>query len=141
MKLEKKKIIKKPDQIVWDPESQTYNAFLLPYGTSVSAPSITLDDVKVFKERKVNKVQKIFTSKYNELVEDYKNLLDEVKLNELIYNSKFSFEPVVGEIYHLYVGNDGNYFLSLISPNEWDREHITSVFLNSDHKWVLQKDL
>ena len=96
MKLEKKKIIKKPDQIVWDPESQTYNAFLLPYGTSVSAPSITLDDVKVFKERKVNKVQKIFTSKYNELVEDYKTLLDEVKLNELIYNSKFSFEPVVG---------------------------------------------
>lgn len=141
MKLEKKKIIKKPDNIVWDDKTQTYNSYLLPYGTSVSAPSIVLDDITTFKEKKVHKVQKIFKSKYDELVEDYNKLLDEVSLNELIYNSKFSFEPVVGEIYHLYVGNDGKYFLSLISPDEWNREHITSVILNSDHKWVLIKDL
>jgi hypothetical protein len=26
----------------------------------------------------------------------------EYEWNELVYNSKFSFEPVIGEIYHLY---------------------------------------
>jgi hypothetical protein len=54
----------------------------------------------------------------------------------MIYNSKFSFEPVIGEIYHLYVGNEGSHFLSLIPPNEWNKEHIGTFQLNSDKKWV-----
>jgi len=132
--------MKKPDNIVWDEETQKYNASILPYGTSLSAPAIKLDDVGAFKERGVNRVQKSFNAKYQELVDEYNDLLDSVKLNNIIYNSKYAFEPVIGEIYHLYERHNGDFFLSLVSPTEWNRKHITSVRLNSEHKWVLIRD-
>ena len=131
---------KKPDSIVWDEEKQKYHASVLPYATSVGGPVIKLDDVAFFKERGTNRVQKTFSAKYQELVDDYNKLIDEVKLNEMIYNSKFSFEPVIGENYHLYIRQSGEYFLSLIQPNEWTMQHIVSVRLNSEHKWVLIKE-
>ena len=131
---------KKPDSVVWDEKSQKYNASLLPYGTNNSAPAIVLDDVGAFKQRGVNKVQKTFSAKYTELIDEYNQLVDEVRLNEVIYNSRYSFEPVIGEIYHLYEDRLGNYFLSLISPTEWNKIHIVSVRLNSEHKWVSIKE-
>jgi hypothetical protein len=54
----------------------------------------------------------------------------------LVYKAKFSFEPVIGKIYHLYYGADGNIFLSLIDPKEWNREHIGSFKYNHDNKWI-----
>jgi hypothetical protein len=63
--------VKKPDNVAWDEKNQTYNASILPYGTNVSAPAIVLDDVGAFKERGVNKVQKTFSAKYKELVDEY----------------------------------------------------------------------
>jgi len=57
------------------------------------------------------------------------------------YYSNYTFEPVIGEIYHLYQRNNGEYFLSLISPSEWNRKHIVTVTLNSEHKWVSTKEL
>jgi hypothetical protein len=50
----------------------------------------------------VSNVNKQFESKFNELKIQYQNLMEEYEWNELVYNSKFSFEPVIGEIYHLY---------------------------------------
>jgi hypothetical protein len=127
---------KKPDNVAWDEKEERYNQSILPYGTNISAPVIVLDDVAGFKSRGVNKVQKTFNSKFQEIKDDYEKLIDEVKLNEMIYSSNFAFEPVIGEIYHLYERKNGNYFLSLIAPNEWGMKHITSVRLNSEHKWV-----
>ncbi len=127
---------KKPDNVAWDEKEGKYIQSLLPYGTNLSAPTIVLDDISGFKSRGVNKVQKTFNAKYQEIEDDFRKLVDEVRLNELIYSSNFSFEPVIGEIYHLYIRKNGDYFLSLIAPNEWNMEHITSVRLNSEHKWV-----
>lgn len=132
---------KKPDNVAWDEKQGRYISSILPYSTNVGGPVIKLDDVGGFKDRGVSKVQKTFNAKYKELIDEYNKLIDEAELNNLFYNSKFSFEPIIGEIYHIYVGKDGNYFLSLISPNEWNLEHIISARLNSEHKWVLIKDL
>ena len=117
-------------------EEGGYNAHLLPYATNVGAPVIQTDDVDLWKQRGVNKVNKQLETKFNELKEEYQRLVDEFKWNDLVYKAKFSFEPVIGETYHLYVGNDGNIFLSLISPNEWNREHFGSFKLDSNQKWV-----
>ena len=131
----------KPDLVAWDDDKQKYVSSILPYATNVSGPIIKLDDVSGFKERGVDKVQKTFTNKYKELIREYNNLVDEVNLNELVYNSNYTFEPVIGEIYYLYQRNNGKYFLSLISPSEWNRKHIITVTLNSEHKWVSIKEL
>ncbi len=117
-------------------EEGGYNAHLLPYATNVGAPIIKSDDVDLWKQRGVNKVNKQLETKFNELKEEYQRLVDEFKWNDLVYKAKFSFEPVIGETYHLYIGNDGNLFLSLISPNEWNREHFGSFRLDSNQKWI-----
>lgn len=130
-----------PDHIVWDEENEKFHANILPYASNISGPKIEIEDIDLFRQKGVDKLQKLFKTEFEEIVEKYNKLIDEVNLNDTIYNSKYSFEPVVGNIYHLYYGNDGEKFLSLISPNEWDKEHIISVKLNSDLKWVSTKDL
>lgn len=124
-----------PDNIVYSPE-QGYNANVLPYATNVGAPAIRVDDLVSWKSRGITTVNKEFENKFNELKMQYEKLMEEYEWNELVYNSKFSFEPVVGEIYHLYRGDNAVDFLSLISPNEWNKEHIGTFRLNSDKKWI-----
>ena len=125
----------KPDNIVFS-EEKGYNASMLPYATTVGAPVIKIDDLVSWKSRGISQVNKEFEQKFNELKTQYENLMKEYEWNEIVYNAKFSFEPVVGEIYNLYRGNDGMLFLSLIDPTEWNKEHIGTFKLNSDKKWV-----
>jgi hypothetical protein len=126
----------KPDNVVYSKE-KGYNASMLPYATNVSAPVIKIDDLVSWKARGITNVNKEFENKFNELKTKYQQLMEEYEWNEIVYNSKFSFEPIIGEIYHLYAANDGSYFLSLISPQEWNKEHIGTFKLNSDKKWIV----
>jgi len=126
----------KPDNIVFSDE-KGYNASLLPYSTNVGAPAIKIDDVVSWKSRGISNVNKEFENKFEELKIQYLNLIKEYEWNELVYNAKFSFEPVIGEIYHLYCGEDGVNFLSLISPQEWNKVHIGTFKLNSNKKWIV----
>jgi hypothetical protein len=131
----KKESTKKPDQIVWN-EKDGYNAALLPYATNVGAPAIVKEDIDGWKQRGVNRVNHQLKAKFEELKAEYQQMIEELQWNELVYSSKFSFEPVIGEEYHLYVGDDGNVFLSLIEPYQWKRECIGSFRLNSEQKWM-----
>ena len=126
---------KKPDNVVYTDE-QGYHANILPYSTNVGAPAIRIDDVVSWKSRGITSVNKEMTAKFDELKQQYESLMREYECNELVYNSKFSFEPVVGETYHLYRLADGTNFLSLISPVEWNKEHLGTFKLNSDKKWI-----
>jgi len=121
--------MKKPDNVADNPG-------LLPYGSNVSAPAIRTEDIDAWKQRGVNKVNKQLSTKFEELKEEYRRLVQEFQWNELVYTAKFAYEPVIGETYHLYVGNNGAPFLSLIGPNEWNREHIGSFRLDSNQKWI-----
>lgn len=126
---------KKPDNIVYS-QTEGYNANILPYATNVGAPAIRIDDLVSWKSRGITSVNKELAGKFEELKLQYQNLVEEYEWNELVYTAKFAFEPVIGEIYHLYVGKDGSNFLSLIGPLEWNREHIGTFKMNSDKKWV-----
>lgn len=128
-----KKVI--PDNVVYSDE-KGYQASVLSYPTNVGAPVITIDNLVSWKSRGISNVNKQFENKFNELKLQYENLIKEFECNELVYNSNFSFEPVIGEIYHLYLGNDGANFLSLISPSEWNKEHLGTFQLNCDKKWI-----
>ena len=120
--------MKKPDNVAENPG-------LLPYGTNISAPAIKVEDITAWKSINAVKVNHQLQTRFNELKEEYQKLVSEYKWNELVYNAKFAFEPVIGQIYHLYVGRDGNIFLSMISPNEWKYECVGSFVLDSNNKW------
>ena len=125
----------RPDNVVYS-DDQGYNASLLTYSTNVGAPVIKMYDVVSWKSRGISNVNKEFENKFNELKLQYENLMKEYEWNELLYSAKFSFEPVIGEIYHLYANEDGSNSLSLIAPNEWNKVHIGTFKLNSDKKWL-----
>ncbi len=121
--------MKKPDNV-------SDNPGLLPYGSNVGAPAIQVSNIEHWKEPRVNDLNKQFQERFEELKDEYQKLIDEYKWNELVYGAKFNFEPVIGKIYNLYYGTDGKIFLSLISPSEWNREHIGSFKYNHDNKWI-----
>jgi hypothetical protein len=120
--------MKKPDNVADNPG-------LLPYGSNISAPAIKVEDITAWKEVNAIKVNHQLQTKFNELKEEYKKLVEEYKWNELVYNAKFSFEPVIGQTYHLYIGRDRNIFLSMINPDEWNYECVGSFSLDSNNKW------
>ena len=122
---------KKPDQVVDNPG-------IMPYTTNVGAPAIRKDDVDLWKQSGVAKVNHQFKTRFEELKKQYEQLVDEFEWNELVYNSKYSFEPIIGETYHLYYKEDEP-FLSLIAPNEWNKPYIGSFTLDSNNKWIKQR--
>jgi hypothetical protein len=63
-------------------------------------------------------------------------MMEQFEYNQIVYNSNYNFEPVVGEIYHLYKGEDEQTFLSLIAPNECNFNHVGSFRLNFDKMWL-----
>ena len=120
---------KRPDNFVDNPG-------LLPYGSNIGAPSIKPIDLTPFKRNGLSKVEKVFDRRYKELVEQAETLQKSFTITQEVYESKYKFEPIVGEIYHLYEDSDGEHLLSLIEPTKWDKKHLYSAILNSDMTWT-----
>lgn len=127
---------KYPDNVAWDEKEQRWVANILPYASNVGAPVIKPDNVDSWRQRGVSKVNHHLETRFLELKEEYLKLVDEFKWNDLIYNATFNFEPIVGEIYYLYTGKNKVNFLSLISPNQWDKECLGSFQLTAEQKWI-----
>lgn len=126
---------KKPDNVVFNTETQQYDAALKPYATSVNAPVITTTDSIAWKNRSINKVNHKLKSRYAELKVEYEKMMQEFEYNKLIFNAKFTFQPIIGEIYHLYKRDNNESFLSIIAPNECNFHHLGSFYLNTDQIW------
>jgi len=119
------------------PDNVADNPGLLPYASNVGAPAIKPDDVATWKSEKVVKTNHYFETRYNEIKEEYRKLIESYEWNKLVYESEFKWEPVKGETYYLYQRSEGNQdlFLSLIEPqyNEWI--FIGAFKLDSNDKW------
>ncbi|KZS42853.1 GTP-binding protein [Aquimarina aggregata] len=126
---------KKPDQVVYNEKEGRYDAALKPYATDTGAPVITTPDTVAWKNSNIYKVNKQVKAKYDELKAQYDDLIATYEYNNLVYNAKFNFEPVVGEIYHLYKNREERPFLSIISPTECNFDHLGSFRLNADKMW------
>lgn len=125
----------KPDQVVFNEDSQEYEANITPYATNVGAPAIKKEDVTTWKNTNISKVNHQFKTQFNSLKKEYDAMMEKFEYNNLIYSSKFSFEPVVGETYHLYESEKSSAFLSLIAPRECSFTHLGTFKLNADKMW------
>ena len=126
---------KKPDNVVFNTETHRYDAALKPYATSVGAPVITIEDTNAWKNRSISKINHKVEAKYLELKNEFEKMLAEFEYNKLIFDSKFSFEPIIGEIYHLYKRKNGESFLSIIAPEQCRFDPMGSFYLNADQIW------
>mgnify|MGYP003141054752 FL=1 len=126
---------KYPDNVAWDDEKKRWVANILPYASNVGAPVIKPENIDSWRQRGVTKVNHHLETKFLELRDEYNKLIEEFKWNDLVYSAKFNFEPIIGETYYLYTNNNDENFLSLISPNEWNKECLGSFQLMADQKW------
>jgi hypothetical protein len=126
---------KKPDNVVYNADTHEYDAYLKSYGTHVGAPVITSTDTTAWKNRSINKLNHKIQTRFTEIKAQYESLIQEFEYNRLIHKAKFSFEPVLGQHYHLYERKNGENFLSLIAPNECNFTSVGSFYLNADQIW------
>ncbi|MGB5482033.1 MAG: DUF2452 domain-containing protein [Eudoraea sp.] len=126
---------KKPDSVVFNSEIQKYDAFLKPYATNVGAPVITTSDTIAWKNRSINKLNHRVQTRYLEIRTQYEQLMQEFEYNNLIYSAKFTFEPLIGEVYHLYKRDNNETFLSIIAPDQCNFNSLGSFYLNTDQIW------
>ena len=123
---------KYPDNIVYDYKLEKFDANIKPYPTSVSAPGFA--PIKVNKSTSIN-ANHYFESKLNELRDEYKKLVEEYNWTKLVYESTYSFQPLIGHEYHLYKKESNQLFLSLIEPSQWDQEYVGTFKLLNNGKW------
>lgn len=126
---------KKPDNVVFNTETQKYDAALKPYATSVGSPVITTTDTIAWKNRSINKINHKVAAKYLELKAEYDKMIQEFEYNKLIFDAKFTFEPIIGQVYHLYKRDNEELFLSIIAPEECNFNAQGSFYLNVDQIW------
>ena len=133
---------KLPDNIVFNYETEKFDASQRSYPTSVG--SVNFEPLVVDKSSSAT-ANHYFNSKLNELKEEYKKLVEEYNWTKLVYEAEYSFQPIVGHIYHLYEKKDKNLWLSLISPQEWgsvkqEKAYVASFKLDTIGKWQKCKD-
>ena len=125
-----------PDLVVWDNE-KGYNASQLTYGTSISAPSIKIDDVTGWNHANVTSLNSQFKAEYEELLQKAATLKDTFTWNLFVYtNVKYSFLPIVGHTYYIYEKANGTFFMSIIEPESWNQKYISATKLESTNKWI-----
>ena len=83
-----------------------------------------------------NNVHREFQERYDKIVKLYEELSDEVYWNNIIYNSGLRFQPVIGNIYYLYLDSENKYFISLIKPTEWKMNFVGAFKFEYNGKWI-----
>ena len=118
------------------PDSFVENRLSKRYPTEVGGPKFEPDNISLFKIEKTSKIKKYYSSKFEEMTKEYEKLMSEIQMNERLYTASHNFEPTTGEIYHLYKKESGEEFLSLISPEQWEKfDFIGSYRFLSDGRW------
>ena len=123
---------KYPDNIVYNYETEEFDANKKSYPTSVGGQKFEL--IKVDKSDSL-KANKYFESRLNEIKDEYKKLVDEYNWTSLVYESTYSFQPILGEPYYLYQNKNKTLFLSLIGPEEWVMDYLGTFKLLNNGKW------
>jgi hypothetical protein len=95
---------------------------LMEYPHHVGAPKIVPVDLTPFKQNGTDKANKIFNRRYQELLKEAETLQKSFNITQEVYDSSYRFEPIIGEIYHLYEKKDGTKFLSIIEPTLWNQK-------------------
>ena len=92
-----------------------------------------------WKPKQASEVKNYFTKKFQEIKKEYEQLIEELNWNQVILDSEMMFKPVIGKSYYLYQKKNGNRFMSLIKPEDWndkvDFNYVGTFKQDSRQKW------
>jgi hypothetical protein len=119
---------------------------VLPYSASVSGAVIRPTESGVIRHQALGAMEEQTNMQLTQIRQQIELLAIQAKeiqkrkeLSMIIYDSKISFAPVIGQTYYLYEKEDNTNLVSMISPKEWGRKapykFIAAVKLLADHTW------
>ncbi len=130
-----------------DPDKVAENPGMLPYAHHVGGVAIRPDDVGKIKSKAMSAMEQQTQMQLSQIQEQIellaqqaKRITDRLEVSRQIYSAKINFEPVIGNIYFLYLDKSDRHVVSMIGPKEWGRskpfkQFIAAVELLSDHTW------
>ena len=129
-----------------DKDKVAENPGLLPYPHHVGGIVIKPEDTNKIKSRALTAMREQTNIQMNQiqkqvelLMQQANDLKERVEISEKIYLADLSFEPIIGQTYHLYL-KEGVYKLLLIGPEDWGKlpktlEYVGTVKMLGDHTW------
>ncbi len=132
-----------------DPKKITNHPGLLPFAHHVGSALIRPDDMGKVKgralvsmEQQTHLQMKQIFEQMEKLAEQAERIRRRVEISHEIYGASIGFEPVIGQVYHLYERDNGKKVLSMIAPDEWGgsmpyAHHLESVKMLGDHTWEI----
>lgn len=95
-------------------------------------------------EKQANQQISMLRKQAELIMQQVKDIETRVRIAEEIYAADINFEPVIGNVYHLYEKDGGQRVLSLISPDDWGKKmpfeaFVASVKLLGDRTWEVLK--
>lgn len=119
---------------------------VLPYSASVSGAVIKPTEQGVIRHQALSAMEEQTNMQLTQIKQQIELLAVQAReiqkrkeLSLLIYESKISFVPVIGQTYYLYETKENNHLISMISPKEWGRsapyKFVAAVKLLADHTW------
>lgn len=115
---------------------------LLPFGTEPSFPAIEVTYTVEWDGYLAGKARDTLTAKAEEIKSDYEDLKRLAKDTEFMNGIEKRFEVQVGRSYWVYENKQGNLFLSIIEPHEWNHtpakpsRYVGQYRLSPDGTWV-----
>lgn len=135
-----------------DPDKVAENPHLLPYAHTLGGAIIRPLDKGRIEGLAMSAMYEQTGDKLNQikdqielLVEQAQKIHNRIGISEKIYEAKYNFKPIIGQMYYLYQKEE-EYILSMISPEEWGKsmpyEFLSRAKVLSDHTWdvKLEKD-
>ncbi len=121
---------------------------VLPYSASVSGAVIKPTEEGVIRHKVLTAMEEQTNMQLDQIRKQVELLALQAQeiqsrkeLSMIIYSAKLNFQPIIGNIYHLYETDNNTYMISMISPTEWGRsgkgykKHHAKVQLLADHTW------
>ncbi len=121
---------------------------VLPYSASVSGVAIRPTKEAVIKHKVLSAMEEQTNMQLEQirrqvelLALQAQEIQSRKELSMIVYGTKMTFLPVIGNVYHLYQNQDDKYMISMIGPNEWGRSggniksHYAKIQLLADHTW------
>ena len=135
-----------------DIDKVTENPGLIPYPHTIGSPAFLPNKEGALRSSSMKAMEEQCDIQLDQIKEQIallskqaQEIKDRYEISKAVYSSRMSFEPVVGEIYHLYARSEGEFVLSMVAPNQWGKtipfkHYVSSVKLLGDKTWKVVKE-
>lgn len=123
-----------------------------PYPVSRMAPAVELVDLAKeianadqMLNLQVNNKLSLIADQIKSLQDTARHILETAQRDQTLNQASCNFNKLPGKIYHLYTKNNGNSYLSMLSPNDWGgkapHDYGGAFRFEADYSWTPESEI